>query len=362
MKKLQTLIVLLCCFSTTIYSLTINSEFHRTKYSETKLLIEEELFNSSIDNSILIAGTEDLRPKYRIGFNAPLIDHRQILLTIDENTTDGFDWGYDAEIYEIFNDDMYWLIDQKKYVIQATNTIVIGKEIPLGIITAGGDISIGIDALENPIDGIKVWLKDKELNKSFDIQESPYQITLPAGEYHTRYVLIFVSADAIPNDDTTGGDILPPPPGNDTTGDDTTGDDTTGDDLPQPPGDDTTGDDTTGDDTTEDDSAGDDTTGDDTTSDDDTENDGLDDTKIINHQFLMYVNNGSNTINIKNKQLVKLTNLVLYNKLGQVAQIWERNLNSERLSLPINVKRGIYFIQANTEIGKITKRIRINRI
>ena len=76
----------------------------------------------------------------------------------------------------------------------------------------------------------------------------------------------------------------------------------------------------------------------------------------------MYVNNGNGTINIKNKHLLKLNSLIVYNRLGQVAQTWERNLNSERISLPINLIKGVYIIQANTETGKITKRVVVSSI
>ena len=199
MKKLLALLFLICCFSATVKSkttknvhdLTTNSEII-TSINNESLTLDTALFEAPTKNT----GDEDLRRKFRIGFDAPQIDHRQLLLTMDENTTDGYDWGYDAEIYELFNDDMYWLIDQKKYVIQATNDIVIGKEIPLGIVTVeGGTISIGVDALENPIDGIRVCILDKELNIIRDIQESVYQITLPAGEYHNRFAITFVSID-----------------------------------------------------------------------------------------------------------------------------------------------------------------------
>ena len=136
--------------------------------------------------------TTDTRPKYRIGFDAPKIDHRQILLTIDPNTTDAVDWGYDAEIYQIFEDDMYWTITNKKYVIQATNTVAVDKEIPLGIVSvAGGDITIKIDSLENITDNLKVYLKDKDLNQLYDLSANPYKTTLPAGEYLNKYVITF---------------------------------------------------------------------------------------------------------------------------------------------------------------------------
>jgi hypothetical protein len=134
----------------------------------------------------------DTRPKFRIGFNSPQIDHRQLLLTIDKNATDAVDWGYDAEIYEIIADDMYWMIGDKKYVIQATNTISKDKEIPLGIVSvAGGNITIKIDSLENITDNLKVYLKDKDLNQLYDLSAGPYQTTLPPGEYLNKYAITF---------------------------------------------------------------------------------------------------------------------------------------------------------------------------
>ncbi|MCF6180613.1 choice-of-anchor D domain-containing protein [Lutibacter sp.] len=134
----------------------------------------------------------DTRSKFRIGFNAPKIDHRQLLLTIDKNTTDAVDWGYDGEIYEIFGDDMYWLIGDKKYVIQATNIISKEKEIPLGIqLSESGKITIKIDALENVDENTKLYIKDKLTGETYDITNQPFETNLEAGNYADRFVLAF---------------------------------------------------------------------------------------------------------------------------------------------------------------------------
>ncbi len=134
----------------------------------------------------------DTRPKFRIGFDAPKIDHRQLLLTIDELGSDGYDWGYDAEIYQIFEDDMYWLIENKKYVIQVTNVVEVNKEIPVGVITtAGGEISIMVDEIEYNEDDLAVYLKDNDTNEEFDITNAAYKVDLPAGEYHDKYSITF---------------------------------------------------------------------------------------------------------------------------------------------------------------------------
>jgi hypothetical protein len=134
----------------------------------------------------------DLRPKFRIGFDAPKISHRQVLLTLDSNTSDAVDWGYDAEMYEVFDDDMYWILNDKKYVIQATNNFGIDKEIPLGIRTLeGGLISIKVDELENAEDYTNLYIKDNLTGETHDITNQEFSINLEAGEYQDRFLLVF---------------------------------------------------------------------------------------------------------------------------------------------------------------------------
>lgn len=146
---------------------------------------------------ISISQTKDSRQKFRIGFNGSKIDHRQILLTIDERTCDKFDWGFDGEIYQLFEDDFYWMIEGKKYVIQATNSISIDKEIPIGVSSSGGAVTIKVDALENQDESLKVCLLDKETGETYDIQNSLFKIELPKGIYNNRFVITFKNVNSI---------------------------------------------------------------------------------------------------------------------------------------------------------------------
>jgi hypothetical protein len=153
-----------------------NSIFMRTENSKT----------TTSNNS-----GNDLRPKFRIGFDAPQISHRQILLTLDENTTDRVDFGYDAEMIQVFDDDMYWVIDDKKYVIQATNEFGHDKEIPLGIQTKkGGLIRIKIDELENAEEYPFLYIKDSLTGETHDITNQDFEINLEAGEYLNRFFIV----------------------------------------------------------------------------------------------------------------------------------------------------------------------------
>jgi hypothetical protein len=168
------------------------------QFNNSQRVFEAETFGNSIfmrtENSKTTTSNNsgnDLRPKFRIGFDAPQINHRQILLTLDENTTDRVDWGYDAEMLQVFDDDMYWVIDDKKYVIQATNEFGFDKEIPLGIQTKkGGLIRIKIDELENAEEYPFLYIKDSLTGETHDITNQDFEINLEAGEYLNRFFLV----------------------------------------------------------------------------------------------------------------------------------------------------------------------------
>ncbi|HEY9222035.1 MAG TPA: T9SS type A sorting domain-containing protein [Lutibacter sp.] len=143
----------------------------------------------------------DLRPKFRIGFDAPKISHRQLLIGIDESATNGVDWGFDAEIYEVFPDDMYWILEGKKYVIQGTNEVGLNSEIPLGIqLSKTGVVTVKIDALENVDDDTSIYLKDKVTGESFNLRKKPVELNLTAGKYADRFVIVFKTQKLVTED------------------------------------------------------------------------------------------------------------------------------------------------------------------
>ncbi|SFS41430.1 GEVED domain-containing protein [Lutibacter maritimus] len=183
-----------------------NQRMFATETSGSSIFMKGAAQKNSIKSKI---ASDDERPKFRLGFKGEKIDNRQILLTIDENSTDGVDYGYEAEIYEIFEDDMFWTIADKKYVIQATNTIDINKEIPIGIISSGGLISIKMDALENVSDTQEIYIKDKITGGIHTIKNQSFEIDLPKGEYLNRFALTFKSENTLAvEEETLEDDIL----------------------------------------------------------------------------------------------------------------------------------------------------------
>lgn len=153
--------------------------------------------NSNASNTNIVS---DDRMKFRIGFNANynLKLHRQLLLTIDENTTTDVDWAYDAKLFDNQTDDMFWLINSEKFVIQGSNDASISAVYPIGIkVNEDGTNSITIDELENVPNDINIYVHDKELELYHNLRASDYEFFLNAGEYLNRFEITFGTAAEI---------------------------------------------------------------------------------------------------------------------------------------------------------------------
>lgn len=252
----------------------------------------------------------DVRPKFRIGFDAPKIDHRQLLLTVDNRASYEIDWGFDALMYQVLADDMYWMLENKKYVIQAVDSLIFEKQIDLGVQTlTGGTITIKIDKLENVSDEMDIFLVDKKTNILYDLRKNNYTTTLLAGEHHNRYALAFKMKKAAPVADENAVLLT--------------------EDI-------------------------------DATFSDTTENLVAVASEIAYPAIDMYLDKMNTSITIKNPQLVAMNTVVLYTMLGQIVQSWETDTNTQNLTMPNMPKPGIYVLHAYTENGKLTKKIAVN--
>jgi hypothetical protein len=144
----------------------------------------------------------DNRMKFRIGFKSINTIHRQLLLTIDENASTDVDWAYDAKTNENQMDDMYWIINEEAYIIQASDQAESSTVYPIGIKTnTDGLNTITIDALENVPNDVNFYIHDLTLDLYHNLRQSDYEIFLNAGEYLDRFEITFSN-----NDDSLGID------------------------------------------------------------------------------------------------------------------------------------------------------------
>lgn len=136
--------------------------------------------------------TADKRPKIWLQFDSPTGYHRQLLVGVDENASNFFDLGYDASIADVGKEDMFWIFDGGKFVIQAVNNFNTDQELPLGLrVSKTGLARIKIDAIENMDENISAHIKDKFSGEIHNISHNPFEINLGHGTYLDRFSLIF---------------------------------------------------------------------------------------------------------------------------------------------------------------------------
>ena len=138
--------------------------------------------------------------RVRIDFVSPDKYTRHLLLafTPDNAASDGFDYGYDAANPDWFLNDLNWLIDEKRYVIQGVGAFDEIKQYPFGLFLAdSGEIEIALTALENFESEIDVFIYDSQLDIYTRINEDNFKMNIDADNYLNRFFIAFKRIDVI---------------------------------------------------------------------------------------------------------------------------------------------------------------------
>ncbi|MFN4763941.1 PKD-like domain-containing protein [Gillisia sp. Q332] len=137
--------------------------------------------------------------KIRLSFSSPIGYRRQILVGAVPGTTDGFDLGYDANLFDDNVEDIYWIQGNNKLVIQGVPDFNKERVLPLGVkIKEEKEFTIRIDTVENAPNGMKVYLNDKLNDSIHDLRKSAYSSTSEPGFIHDRFEIIFYKDEPLP--------------------------------------------------------------------------------------------------------------------------------------------------------------------
>ncbi|MBT8393671.1 MAG: T9SS type A sorting domain-containing protein [Bacteroidia bacterium] len=141
-----------------------------------------------------------LRLEFRVSNGAS----RSFVIGFAENSTDGFDYGYDGGI--ILNppvDDMGSLLDGQQYVIQAFAPITPDKEIDL-VLHASGLFNYTLISTEisNFPEDQDLFIKDNLTGQYFDLRSPKgYHFNSEAGTFTERFQVIFQDPSTLSNEE-----------------------------------------------------------------------------------------------------------------------------------------------------------------
>jgi hypothetical protein len=194
----------------TVISTSVDGGFVIFKNSQRALKREtigsSQFMKTSVSKKSKITAPEsvvDSRQKIRLGFDSTIGTHRQLLIGVDSNTTNGFDIGYDAPMFGMNANDMYLDINNHPFMIEAVPEFNSNQIIPLGIVVdKEGSITIKIDALKNIPSSTEIYLQDTLDQVYHNLRESEFKISLAIGEYNKRFFLRFTGKTLSPNEES----------------------------------------------------------------------------------------------------------------------------------------------------------------
>jgi len=182
-----------------------NVEFNNSQ----RIFIKESNANGSYHNGSVFLKSQDKkgkseasRPsasnamqKIRLEFNSVRGPEtsRELLLAFSEATTDGYDYGYDAETHDLTNNDLSLILEDKNMNIQAYGEITSEKVVPLSFRSSGDNtFEIRASEFENIAKDQDVFLIDNFTGVYFNLKEdTPYRFSAGQGIFNERFQIVF---------------------------------------------------------------------------------------------------------------------------------------------------------------------------
>ena len=139
----------------------------------------ETIFYKTTNSKNKQAVIEDERPKLWFSFTDPQGYGKIIGLGYDKNATYNYDKAYDAKSYDYLKNDLYWLLNNEKLVIQALPEINIEDKLPLEIkVSTTGLYKFSINKMENIPNDLNIYLVDDTQNIYYNLRNGEAQLLL----------------------------------------------------------------------------------------------------------------------------------------------------------------------------------------
>ncbi len=202
MKNLLRLLILLALIFANLKVFAIsNSEYKKSTISNWSIEKDSAIVEPTTTE------TQILRIEFRVSNGAS----RSFVIGFAENTTDGFDYGYDGGLIQNPPpDDMGSLLNGQQYVIQAFAPITPDKEIDLVLHASGNfDYTLISTEISNFPDDQDLFLKDNLTGEYFDLRSPKgYSFNSDPGTFTERFQVIFQDPAALSSEEFTNNNTL----------------------------------------------------------------------------------------------------------------------------------------------------------
>lgn len=184
-----------------------DSEFFRLSESTSNT---ESRTNSNDENELteegMVAVSDDYK-RFRINVDFNETYTRQLLMNFHDSATDGFDYGLEGKTPGLLSSDAYWTLNGTPYAIQAFQ-YNSDLAIPV-VLTLNQQQSVNFRMfdVQNFDSSQPIYIHDIENDIYVDLRTQEYFLNLEAGDYSTRFEIVFQSPETLSVPSLTDSDI-----------------------------------------------------------------------------------------------------------------------------------------------------------
>jgi hypothetical protein len=111
---------------------------------------------------------------------------------MNEKATDAIDYGYDGTSFDNLPNDIYFLTNEMKLIIQGVGRFDTKASYSIGVkADIEGTVKFMIDELENFGKNEKIFIYDSANESYNDIRDKSYEVIVPSGVSNNRFSLCF---------------------------------------------------------------------------------------------------------------------------------------------------------------------------
>ena len=134
-----------------------------------------------------------------LGLTSPNNNHNVALIGYVQGATNAVDSNFDAKLFDQASSILYSPINNSKYVIQGRSLpFDVTDVVPLGLVAqTAGQYTIVMTNFDGLFTGQDIFLRDNLLNVTHDIKGSSYTFASDAGEFNSRFEIVYASPLAV---------------------------------------------------------------------------------------------------------------------------------------------------------------------
>ncbi len=136
-------------------------------------------------------------------------NNRSFVLAFSDDTTDGYDYGYDARTIDPQDDDLNSFLGDEKMIIQSFGPLTDDKVVDLVFNSTGNyDYALEIVEVINMPEGRVIYLRDNQTNTYFDLQSGAYSFSSDIEDEDSERFDIVFESETLSNEEVLFNDVL----------------------------------------------------------------------------------------------------------------------------------------------------------